>query len=73
MKIYDIILTPSIVDAIRKVEPNKGVQLVDLAWQAQTVEDNNTSETCFTFSSFKKGVQVSFDQPEIEPAQDNLT
>jgi hypothetical protein len=31
-KIYDIILTPNIVDAIRKVEEGKGVQLLDLTW-----------------------------------------
>lgn len=68
-KIYDIILTPQIVDAIRKVEEGKGVQLVDLTWQAQTVENRDASETCFTFTSFKEGTQVTFKQPEIKPEE----
>lgn len=33
-KIYDIILTPNIVNAIKKVGENKGVQLINLIWQA---------------------------------------
>lgn len=65
-KIYDIILTPSIVDAIKKVEDGKGVQLLDLNWQAQTIENRDASETCFTFSSFKEGTQIFFEQPEIK-------
>lgn len=67
-KIYDIILTPNIVDAIRKVEEGKGVQLLDLTWQAQSIENRDTSETCLTFTSFKEGIQITFEQPEIKPA-----
>lgn len=70
-KIYDIILTPNIVDAIRKVEEGKGVQLLDLTWQAQSIENRDASETCFTFTSFKEGTQITFEQPEIKPALTN--
>lgn len=66
MKIYDIILTPNIVDAIKKVEDGKGVQLLDLSWQSQTVENRDVEETCFTFTAFKEGTQVTFEQPEIK-------
>lgn len=67
-RIYDIILTPNIVDAIRKVEEGKGVQLLDLTWQSQSIENRDTSETCLTFTSFKEGTQITFEQPEIKPA-----
>lgn len=66
-KIYDIILTPNIVEAIKKVENGKGVQLMDLAWQSQVIENRDIKETCFTFSSFKEGTQIEFAQPEIKP------
>lgn len=67
-KIYDIILTPNIVDAIKKVEDGKGVHLLDLTWQSQSIENRDVSETCITFSAFKDGTQITFEQPEIKSA-----
>jgi hypothetical protein len=29
------------------------------------------SETCLTFTSFKEGTQITFEQPEIKPALTN--
>lgn len=69
-KIYDIILTPNIVDAIKKVGDGKGVQLLDLTWQAQSLENKDVSETCFTFTTFREGNEITFEQPEIKPIED---
>lgn len=69
-KIYDIILTPNIVDAIKKVGEGKGVQLIDLTWQAQSIENRDVSETCLTFTNFKEGTELTFEQPEIKPIED---
>ena len=69
-KIYDIILTPNIVDAIKKVGDGKGVQLIDLTWQAQSIENRDVSETCLTFTNFKEGTELTFEQPEIKPIED---
>ena len=66
MKIYDIVLSPAIVKAIKEVEDGKGVQLLDLQWEAQTIENRDKEETCFTFYSFTKGNTVIFEEPKIE-------
>lgn len=66
MKKYDIILSTAIVDAIKKVEEGKGVQLIDLQWESQTIENRDYEETCLTFTTFAKGITVTFKEPEID-------
>lgn len=65
-RVCHIILSPNIVEAIKKVKEGKGVQLVDLDWQSQSVETRDTTETCYTFTNFKQGQEVTFTQPEIK-------
>lgn len=66
MKMYDIILSPAIVKAIKDVEDGKGVQLLDLQWEAQSIENRDKDETCFTFYTFAKGNTITFEEPKIE-------
>lgn len=52
-QIYDIKLTPEMVNAIKQVQEGYGVFLYDCTWYAESVSDVDKAETCFTFSDFK--------------------
>lgn len=67
-KIYDVILSPAIVKAIKDVEDGKGVQMLNMQWESQTVSNKDAEETMFTFLSFADGKTVTFPEPKIADA-----
>lgn len=52
-QIYDIKLTPAMVEAIKQVQEGCGVFLYDCTWYTESVADVDKAETCFTFSDCK--------------------
>ena len=64
-KIYDVILSPAIVKAIKDIKDGKGVQMLNMQWESQTVSNKDAEETMFTFLSFSEGKTVTFPEPKI--------
>lgn len=64
-KIYNVILSPAIVKAIKDVEDGKGVQLLNMQWESQTASNKDVEETMFIFLSFSEGKTVTFPEPKI--------
>ena len=57
-KIFDFVLTPDMVAAIKQVQDGCGVYLRDCTWQFQSVGDLDKTETCYTISDCKSAQLV---------------
>ena len=57
-KIFDFVLTPDMVAAIKQVQDGCGVYLRDCTWQFQSVGDIDKTETCYTISDCKSAQLV---------------
>lgn len=57
-KIFDFVLTPDMVAAIKQVQDGCGVYLRDCTWQFQSVGDLDKTEACYTISDCKSAQLV---------------
>ncbi len=57
-KIFDFVLTPDMVAAIKQGQDGCGVYLRDCTWQFQSVGDIDKTEACYTISDCKSAQLV---------------
>ena len=64
-QIMDFILTPEMVEAIKKVEDGMGAQFVDCDWSVQEIGNAEFHEKCYTFTRFKDAVMIPPEKMEV--------
>lgn len=69
-KIFDFVLTPDMVAAIKQVQDGCGVYLRDCTWQFQSVGDIDKTETCYTISDCKSAQLVKM-REDVQTEQTN--
>ena len=67
-KIFDFVLTPDMVAAIKQVQDGCGVYLRDCTWQFQSVGDIDKTETCYTISDCKSAQLVKM-REDAQPVE----
>lgn len=67
-KIFDFVLTPDMVAAIKQVQDGCGVYLRDCTWQFQSVGDIDKTETCYTISDCKSAQLVKM-REDAQPTE----
>lgn len=67
-KIFDFVLTPDMVAAIKQVQDGCGVYLRDCTWQFQSVGDLDKTETCYTISDCKSAQLVKM-REDTQPTE----
>jgi hypothetical protein len=67
-KIFDFVLTPDMVAAIKQVQDGCGVYLRDCTWQFQSVGDIDKTETCYTISDCKSAQLVKM-REDTQPTE----
>lgn len=67
-KIFDFVLTPNMVAAIKQVQDGCGVYLRDCTWQFQSVGDIDKTETCYTISDCKSAQLVKM-REDAQPTE----
>lgn len=67
-KIFDFVLTPDMVAAIKQVQDGCGVYLRDCTWQFQSVGDLDKTETCYTISDCKSAQLVKM-REDAQPTE----
>ena len=67
-KIFDFVLTPDMVAAIKQVQDGCGVYLRDCTWQFQSVGDIDKTETCYTISDYKSAQLVKM-REDAQPTE----
>lgn len=67
-KIFDFVLTPDMVAAIKQVQDGCGIYLRDCTWQFQSVGDIDKTETCYTISDCKSAQLVKM-REDAQPTE----
>lgn len=71
-QIFDFVLTPDMVAAIKQVQDGCGVYLRDCTWQFQSVGDLDKTEACYTISDCKSAQLVKM-REDAQPPENTET